>query len=155
MIAVASRRALADRGRSAGRSDHGGDDLVLDEVPDGGGHHDDAVAQDRDGVAHFVDLLEVMGDVEERHAVGLQPSHVLEESGDLGRLEAGGGFVEDDEPRTQPQCPGDLDELALAHAELGGRSVDVDVDVPLLEQLAGLRRERLPADQRADCRGAS
>src|ERR1700687_4106626 len=93
---------------------HGADDLLLPNFLDRGGQDDLAIAQDRHRVADFVDLVEVVRDVEKPHPSVVQPSHVGKEQPDLRRFELRRRLVEDDEARAEAQGADDLQQLALA-----------------------------------------
>ncbi len=105
------------------------------------------VPVDRDGVADLVDLLQVVADEQESHALRLQPAHAVEQPADGGRVELGGRFVENDEPGAERQRPRDLHELPVLDAQLMGRPSRVDVDRPVGQQPRCLATQPRPADQ--------
>ena len=120
--------------------------LVLRQPGDRGGQYVPGVTEDGDGVAQLVDLLEVVRDEQEGHALGAQRAELAEEPVDAAGVQPGGRLVEDDQPRPEGQRTGDLHELPLFDAEIldaGGR---VDLDAVLGEQSAGLCAQRPPAD---------
>jgi hypothetical protein len=78
-----------------------------------------------------------VADEQERDALAAQRPHPLEEPLDRLPVELGGRLVEDDEPRPVRQRPDDLDQLPLLDRQPLGRQLDVDVDLPGSQQLAG------------------
>ncbi len=96
------------------------------------------VAEHRDRVADLVDLLQVVADEQEGHALRLQVADAVEEPGDRGAVELRGRFVQDDEPGAERQRAGDLDELPLLDRQLAGRGAHVDVHRPGRQQLPRL-----------------
>ena len=96
-----------------------------------------AVAQDLDAVGDGRDLVEPVGDVDDRDALVAQPPDEREEALRLVMGERGGRLVEDQQPGRSRQGAGDLDDLPLADAQRRHESTRVDVDVELLEDLAG------------------
>ncbi len=117
------------------------------EVGDRCGDDPAGVAQDRDGLADLVHLLEVVRDEQEGDAGVLQGPHPREQPLDLPVVELGGGFVEDDEAGAEAQRPGDLHHLAVLDLEIGGAGVGVDVYVPGGEEVRGLGAQPAPADE--------
>jgi hypothetical protein len=109
---------------------HGGDQVGARQVGHRGGHDVLGVAQDGHDVADLVDLLQVVADEQERHALALQVPHPPEQPVDRGAVELGGGLVEDDEPRPERQGPGDLHELPLFHREFAGEGLRIHVHRP-------------------------
>ena len=75
------------------------DQRVLGQVGDRRGQDVPGVAQHGDGLADLVDLLQVVRDEEERHALRLQLAHPGEQPLDLVPVELRGRLVENDEPR--------------------------------------------------------
>ena len=112
-----------------------GDHPLLDQL---------AVAQDRHPVGDLVDLVEEVGDEDDRDALVAQAAHHLEQLRHLVGVQAGGRLVEDQHARLDVDGAGDGDQLLDGDrvlAELGGR---VDVDAEALEGRPG------PAVHRAD-----
>ena len=64
-------------------------------------------------IADLVDLLEMVRDVEDRDAARLHATDAIEKPLDCVRLERSRGLVENQEARTDPQRPCDLDDLLL------------------------------------------
>ena len=105
------------------------------------------VAQNGDGVADLVDLVQVVADEQERDTLLLQAPDAAEEALDPGPVEPGGGLVEDDEAGSERESARDLDELALLDGQVAGEPVDVDVERPLVEQRVRLRAQLTPVDR--------
>ena len=125
-----------------GAPDHAVDQRVL--VPLGRGPTVDvlAVAQDRDLVGDLEDLTQLVGDVDDRVVLGLEPRDDLEEVGDLGLVERGRRFVEDQQLRVQGEGLGDLDQLLLADAQVLDGALGRDVEVEPVEIGARSRLHR-------------
>ncbi len=104
------------------------------------------VAVDGDRRAQFVHLLQVVGDEEERHSLGLQFPELVEEPADTAGVELRRGLVEDDQAGAEGQRPGDLDELPLLDREIARPGVRVDLDAVLGEELLRALAQPPPAD---------
>ena len=61
--------------------------------------HDRATVDDPHAVGQYIRLLEVLRGQEHRHAVVGQPSHLIPQRRSALRVEAGGGLVEEQQPR--------------------------------------------------------
>ena len=72
-----------------------------------------AVAQHRDDVGDGLHLLEPVGNVEDRDALGLQLADEVQERRRLDRRQRGGRLVEDDDAMGNGQRAGDLRQLPL------------------------------------------
>ena len=94
-----------------------------------------AVAQDDEAVRHRLHFLDEVRDVHDRHPLRLEPADEIEERPDVGRTEAAGRLVEDEDTAAGRERPRDLDEL-------------------LRRRLRGSRPAR-PAEYRRDRAGAS
>jgi len=99
------------------------------------------VAEDSHGLAQLEDLLEMVADVEKRDALLSQLPDAAEQPLHPGAVEPSCRLVEDHEPRSERQCAGDLDQLALLDGEAAGRRPHVDVHLPH----PAVERDRLPA----------
>ena len=96
-----------------------------------------AVAQDDDAVGDLERLFEVVGDVDDRDAVGGEVAHDAEEHLDLGRAERGGRLVHDQDAGVLGERAGDLDDLLLAEAQVADLRARVQRLVEALQQLGG------------------
>ena len=76
-----------------------------------------AAAQDGRGVAERDDLVQLVGDVEDRAAARRELAQGLEQLLDFLRRQHRGRLVHDQEPRIEQQRAHDLDALALADAQ--------------------------------------
>ena len=106
-----------------------------------------AVPDDGDGVGHVADLVELMGNNDTGHALGLQLQHQLQQLGALGVVEGGGGFVQDQQVRLLAHGLGDLNHLLLAHAQ----GIDRDIHIQIahthpLQQCLGFLAGTGPVD---------
>ena len=79
---------------------------------------DVAVAEDHDVIGEGVDLVEPVGDVDNRHASVAQAADEREQSLDLLGGECRGRFVEHQQSGRTSHRPGDLEDLTLCHTEL-------------------------------------
>ena len=120
-------------------------DLASDHVPDerggveaggGRGEDDGAVAQHADVVREREDLLEAVGDVDDRNAACAQVAHDAEEAHGLGLGEGGRGLVHHDEARAAVDRLEELHELALRGGERGDRRERVERKAVALRQFA-------------------
>ena len=85
-------------------------------------------------------LLEVVGDVDDGDAAGLEVADDLEQHLDLGGAEGRGRLVHDQDARLDRQRAGDLDDLLLAEAQVLDRRHGVDVLFQLRHEGGGLAR---------------
>ena len=85
-----------------------------------------AAAQDRRGVAEPFHLVELVADVEDRAAFGLEPVQHDEELVGLLRGQHRGRLVEDQEFRVLHQRADDLDALALADRQLPDLALGIE-----------------------------
>ncbi|EFG64279.1 tat (twin-arginine translocation) pathway signal sequence [Streptomyces sp. SPB074] len=107
------------------------------------------VAQDGDGLAHLVHLLEVVRDEQEGDARLLQRPHPGEETVDLTAVELCRGLVQDDEAGPDAERAGDLHHLPVLDAQVPGAGPRIDVDVPVAEERGGLGAQPAPGDEAA------
>jgi hypothetical protein len=100
-----------------------------------------AVTHHRDPVADPQDVINAMRDEQAGDAGRAQSGQAREQLADLAGVQARRGFVEHDQPRTDPQCPGDRDDGLFGGRQLGDQPIDIDLDLEKCQRLA-----RLPAD---------
>jgi hypothetical protein len=93
-----------------------------------------------------LDLVELVRDVQHRHAVGGEAPHELEQHLGLAAGEHVGRLVHAQHPNVARDGLGDLDHLRLRHRELSHAAVDVDVGPERREQLARRLALELPVD---------
>jgi len=96
---------------------------VADQIVNGGfahlhHRHVGAVPKDRGPVGDLQHLLQVVGDVDDRNPLRLEPPHDLEQHLGLLAGEGRGGLVHDEDLRVQAQRLCDLDHLHLRDAEI-------------------------------------
>ena len=108
---------------------------------------DVAVAEDHDVIGEGVDLVEPVGDVDDRHASVAQAADEREQPLDLLGGERRGRFVEHQQSGRSSHRPGDLEDLTLGHTELAHRLTGVEVDVELPQDLHGTLLDGSPADE--------
>ena len=106
-----------------------------------------AVAQDRDTVRDFVNLIDEMGDEDNRDAMSLEVPDDLEQERDLVGVEARRRLVEHQHPCVVLERPGDGDELLDGDRIRAERPLDVDVDIEALQTLPGALSRRSPIDE--------
>ena len=88
-----------------------------------------AVAQHRDPISDLIDLVEEVGDEDNRDAMGLEIAHDLEQNLDLVGVETGGRLVEHQHPRVVFKSARNGDQL-LNRQRIGSELLlDVDVDL--------------------------
>ena len=131
---ASSRPIIFDTSSSRGSSSR---EVLTDEA---------AVAQHGDAVGDAVHLIEEVGDEHHGHARRPHPLDHLEQLVDLASVEAGGGLVEDQHPGVHLRRPGDRHELLHGDRVRLERRRRVDVEVQLLEHLAGAPAHRRPVD---------
>src|SRR5690606_10165890 len=135
-VVVYLRLALLRAGRLAA-------DLNLGELPGGGlgGHRGadgGAAADDGDLVGDGEDLAQLVGDEDDRQALGLQLAEVVEEGVHLLRDQDGGGLVEDQGGRAAVEDLEDLHALAGGDTELLEQDVGAHVEAVALGELLDL-----------------
>ena len=135
-----SSTAAAERSLAVGQPD--GDDVRPDlglELVRRAAGDDHAAVDDREPVAEAVGLLEVVRRQEQRHALGLQPPQLVPERRARGRIDAGRGLVEEQQPRPVHEPAGQVD--APAHAARVGPHLPVGglLEAEQHEQLVGAR----------------
>ena len=94
-----------------------------------------ALAEHGHAGAELLDLLELVRHEEDGLALGGQPAQGVEELLALGGADAGGGLVEDEHARAQPQQAQQLELLALAHGERADLGLEVDGEAERTGQL--------------------
>ena len=107
------------------------------------------VSQDRDPVGQRDDLVEPVGDVDDRHALRAQLPHEGEEVFHLLVGERRGGLVHDEHVSPQRDGLGDLHDLPGSHAQLAQRPARVHVEAQPAEDPAGLPVDPAPVDEPA------
>ena len=104
----------------------------LGELGDGGprgvavGHHR-ALAHDRDPIRHRHDLPQLVGDQDDRPALGREPAQDAEQVVRLLGGERAGGLVQDQDPRPPVEGLQDLHPLLQAHRQIAGQGLRGDV----------------------------
>ena len=88
-----------------------------------------------------------MGDEDDAHALGAQAAHDGEEVGDFFFVEAGGGFVEDEEAGGAIEGAGDRDHLLERDGEGAELGVDVEVEAEAGEGFFGVASGGAPVDE--------
>ena len=117
------------------------------KLGDRGAADEEAVAQHRDTVRDFVNLIDEMGDEHNGDAVRLQVPDNLEQERDLVGVEARRRLVEHQHPRVVLERPGDGDELLDGDRIGAERPLDVDVDVEALQALPRALSRPSPIDE--------
>ena len=102
-------------------SDHHADDRPDIRAGDATGADVMAVAQHRVAVAKPENLLQPVGDEDDRQAFALELPDDAGEIGDLGLAQGRGRLVHDDKARAHRERAGDLDELLLRDREIAHR----------------------------------
>ena len=92
-----------------------------------------SVAQHRDAIGDLVDLVEEVGDEQDRDAVVAQAADDGEEPLDLVAVEARGRFVEDQHPRIDHHGAADRDELLDGDRVARQQRVRVELQAEVLE----------------------
>ena len=107
------------------------------------GGHGATVLEHRDPVADLADLLEPVGDVDDRNALGGEAADHPEQVGDALLVQHRGRLVEHQQPRVPGEGPGHADDLLLGRRQLADdpRGRDLGVSEPseqVAHQRAGL-----------------
>jgi hypothetical protein len=128
-------------------ADHPLDDPALVDL---GGHRRGrdfaAIAENRDLVRHFQDVVEEMRNKDQAAAALLELDQHVEQPLDFRRRQSRCRLVENDDARAGEEHAGELDELLHADREIAepGARVDVEAEIPQL--LLGLPRHFAPGD---------
>ena len=96
-----------------------------------------SVAEHGGGVAEAFDLVEPVGNVEDRLALGLQAFEGLEHLVGFLRRQHRGGLVENDQIGLLQQAADDLDALAFTHREIAHHGVRIERQAVIDGELAG------------------
>ena len=128
-------------------SEHRRDEVELVEVGHAARHHRATVAHHRDPVADLVQFVEPMGDENDRHALGAQATHHVEQHRDLAFIERGGRLVHDDEPRLERNRARNGDHLLDRGREFHQRPSHVDLDREAPQQIRRFRVHPAPVEQ--------
>ena len=146
---------VADRRRCLGEevadlsADHPLDDPVDGRLRDRVGGDVGAVAHHGDRVAEREDLVEAVGDEDERAALVAQAAGDREEPVDLDPAERRGRLVHDQQARVERDGLGDLDDLLVGDRESPSGTARVDPDAETGEERLGLGVHRRPVDAAA------
>ena len=87
-----------------------------------------AIAQHHHPVGDRLDFCQTVGDEDDRHAVGTHRLEAVQQQLRLGGRQGGGRLVEEQHPGVSAESTGEGDQLALAVAEFGDRSVEGNVE---------------------------
>ncbi len=128
-------------------ADHRRDELVVAEIADRRIGDQTAVAHHDNLLADLVNLLQMVRNEQERHALGLQAGDMIEELADLAGFEPRGRLVQDNEAAALSEGAGDLEKLALPHGQFAGALVGIHVEPPDLKRIAGQPPDLAPADR--------
>ena len=101
-----------------------------------------SIAQDRDPVCDLEDLLQSVGDEDQRNPLLLQSSHHLEEHYRLSLAQGRGGLIHRDQVGVERQCLGDLDHLPLGNAQALHQRAGIDLHVQAIKELLSIPIKR-------------
>ena len=113
------------------------DDLVERQFGHRGGDDVPSVAQDGGAIGDPRDLVHAVRDVDDRHALGLEPAEKGEQLLDLAAGKRGRRLVENEHAYVARDRLDDLGELALPGREIPDEGLRIDLDAERLEQFAG------------------
>ena len=130
------------------RAGHQPDDLVAAPFAPRVAFDSAPVAQDGAGVRQRVHLVQPVGHVDDRDAVGLERVDHREQPLHLARLQRRGRLVEDHHPRFAAERAGDHHQLAFRVSQPVDPRAGVDVDPESSEQRRRVPRHRRPVDDR-------
>ncbi len=85
-------------------------------------------------------LFQEVGDVDDREAGGPQSRDHAEEPLGVGRGEAAGGFVQNEDAASAPQSAGDLDDLLFGDGQPPHRDVQGQIGMPQRSRAGRARR---------------
>ena len=128
-------------------ADHGAHQPFAGHLRCLGRNYQFAVTEHGDAVGDLQRFFERVRDIDDRHPLGAQVAHEVEEMDDLLGGEAGRWLVENDDPRLVVDRARDLDHLSLGGAEQRDRRRRVDVEVERLQELLRLDVESSEAGQ--------
>ncbi|GGX67946.1 hypothetical protein GCM10010510_10490 [Streptomyces anandii JCM 4720] len=136
-------RAVGDRGLGGLRGGELAADHHLGELAGGGlggdgRAHGGAAPDDGDVVGDGEHLAELVGDEDDRQALGLQLAQVVEEGVDLLRDEHGGRLVEDEDAGAAVEDLEDLHALTVGDAEVLHQGVGADTEAVAVGDLLDL-----------------
>ncbi len=120
-----------------GAADHAPHQVAGRHVGDRVGRHVLAVAHHGDGVAELGDLVEAVRDEDDGVARVAQATRDREEPAHLDGAERRRRLVHDEQPGVQGDRLGDLDDLLVRDGQPLGRTVRVEVDAEVAEELPG------------------
>ena len=148
--ALGGGRGKAGRVRAHGLEvapQHRRDEMKLVDLGHAARHHRAPVAHHGDPVADLIELVEPMGDEDDRHALGAQAAHDVEQHRDLAFVERGGRLVHDDEPRLERNRARNRDHLLDRGREFHQRPSHVDFDGEAPQQLGRFGVHPAPVEQ--------
>ena len=128
---------------------HVADDLVQVGVRHVQLGHVAAVAHDRRAVADFHDLLQAVGNIDDRYAAGLQHPDRIEQRLDFTVGQRRGGLVHDQHLGVDGEGLGHLHHLLVRHAQIAHQRVRVDVHAQIVQQLLRLGEHAAPVHHEA------
>ncbi len=102
------------------------------------------VAQDRDAIAHRVNLIEKMRHKHDAQPFRTQAAHHLEKLSDFLLVKTRGGLVEHEEPRVEIERARDRDHLLHRDRERPEFDIDVHIKLQPGERRAGVTAQRAP-----------
>src|SRR5579859_4351603 len=106
-----------------------------------------AVAQHSNLVAHLIDFLQVMRDVEDTNPTRLESTNTFKQALNGRLLQRCCGFVENQEARANRKGARNLDHLALFDRKVTGEAIHVQIEAPVKHDLAGTRTHGTPIDK--------
>jgi len=128
-------------------ADHQRDQLLAVDLGDRQRPDVRAVAQHRNRVRDFEDLVHPVRDVDHRDAALLEVGDDVEQAFQLVFRKRRGGLVHDDQVRAEGQRLADFDDLLLRDAQAGDLLVDIQLDVQFVDQLLRLAPHGRPIHQ--------
>ncbi len=134
-----------DRGEVA--PEHGRHQLKLGHVGHGGDRDRTSVAHDRHAVADGIELVELVADENDRHALAFELPDDVEQDGDLMLVQRAGGLVHDHQLGLERDRARDRDHLLDGGVEAHQRPVHVDRDVEAAQHLGSFAVHASPIEQ--------
>ena len=126
-------------------------DFRFRQIGDRSVRHETPVAQHRDAIRERPDLRHPVRDVDQRHTIGAQPAHHVEQSFGLLPGQRRRRLVEREQPHAGTQCPHDLQQLTMRRSERAGAHPwpDLPLQAEPGQQRAGARGQRRTVEQDA------